>query len=276
VDKDDGLKNMKKISIGIAFSGGSARGIAHIGVLKALQEADIYPSIVAGTSAGSIVGAMYAAGKTPEEMLQFVQETSLFKVFKPGLPFNGLSKLTYVQEQLEKYIPHNSFEGLERKLYVIVTNMNTGSEERLFSGSLSRAVVASCSIPMLFKPVEINGSLYADGGIMNNFPTDVLLGKVNMVIGVNVMPLYHTESTNLNSVLGIGIRTFELSIWNNTMPNLLSCDVVIEPEEINKYNIMSLQKAEVIYQKGYDATKRALPDILERMKELGGIKVDGL
>ncbi|MEY4902949.1 MAG: hypothetical protein RLZZ292_764 [Bacteroidota bacterium] len=258
---------MKKISIGIAFSGGSARGIAHIGVLKALQEADIYPTVIAGTSAGAIVGAMYAAGKTPAEMLEFVKQNSLFKVFKPGLPFNGLSRLTVVQEQLEKYIPHNSFEGLERKLYVIVTNMNTGSEERLFSGSLSKAVVASCSIPMLFSPVEINGSLYSDGGIMNNLPTDVLLGKVDMVIGVNVMPLYHTDSSNLNSVLGVGIRTFELSIWNNTMPNLLSCDVVIEPDEINKYNILSVQKADTIYQKGYEAAKRALPDILERISE---------
>ena len=105
-------------NIGIAFSGGGMRGIAHIGILQALQEHGIHPDMVSGTSAGSIIGAMYAAGKTPEEMLDFVKTTSLFKVFKPGFPLNGLSSLTYLVERLQKYIEIDSFEALEKKFYV--------------------------------------------------------------------------------------------------------------------------------------------------------------
>jgi NTE family protein len=254
---------MKK-KIGIALSGGGMRGIAHIGVLQALIEHDIYPSVVSGTSAGSIIGAMYAAGKTPLEMMDFVKKSSLFKVLKPGFPFNGLTSHAYLKEMLAKYIDDDSFEKLELPLYIVVTNLNSGKEEWIHTGDLLDVVIASCSIPLIFKPVNINGKLYVDGGVMNNLPATPLVGKCDVLIGSNVMPLNENmENRSFNSVLGIAVRIFELSIWNNTMASLFHLDILIEPKNINEANTFSLSHADITYQKGYEAAMEQMDSLLE-------------
>lgn len=110
------MKNEMKI--GISLSGGGARGIAHIGVLEALLENGIQPEVIAGTSAGSIVGALYAAGKTPEEMLDFVKDSSILRIFRVGLPNKGLASLSYLRERLEEAIPEDNFESLQKHLFI--------------------------------------------------------------------------------------------------------------------------------------------------------------
>ncbi|MFZ4544966.1 MAG: patatin-like phospholipase family protein [Saprospiraceae bacterium] len=250
-----------KYRIGLALSGGSTRGVAHVGVLKALIENDFEPQILSGTSAGSIVGTLYAAGKTPDEILKFIKQSSLFRVFRPGFPFTGFSDLSYLHERLESFIGEDSFEALKKPIYIICTNLNTGEEVRFFKGSLFKKVVASCSVPLVFKPVEIDGELYADGGIMNNLPSECLRKQCELVIGSNVVPLRFKSSRSLGTVWGIAQRIFELAPSVNVRQSSRFCDVLIEPTDINQFNFFSLEKTDHLFQKGYEATIHQIPYI---------------
>ena len=119
----------KPYQLGLALSGGGARGIAHIGVLQALDDYGIKPDILAGTSAGAIAAALYASGKSPSEMLALVKEASLFKLFKVGLPYAGLTKHTYLLERLQETISEDSFEALNIPCHIAITNLQTGACE---------------------------------------------------------------------------------------------------------------------------------------------------
>ena len=251
----------KKYKLGLALSGGGARGIAHVGVLKAFEEAGIVPDAYSGTSAGSIVGAMRAAGKTPEQIMQMVKESSLFKIFKVGMPIDGLTKLTYLREKLSAYIASDSFEDLKKPLFVSLANLNTGQKEIVSSGVLFDVVMASCSIPLVFKPVEINGALYVDGGLFNNLPADALREHCEVLIGINVMPNIEVPAKELQTVIGIASRCFDLSVRANTVNSLEMCDLVIEPEELHQYGIHQFNKYQELYKIGYQAGKSQVDEI---------------
>ena len=251
----------EKPVIGISFSGGGARGIAHIGVLKALEEHGIVPDVVSGSSAGSIVGALYASGKSVDEMLDFVKESSIFKLIKVGLPNIGLTKLTYLRDKMQEMIPEDSFESLQKPLYIAITNLVTGELEIIHQGVLSEVVMASSSIPLVFKPVEINGSLFADGGILDNLPVTPLLEHCDYIIGVNVMPHYHINSKSVQNMFGIATRVFDMAIWANTNLNLTSCNLIIEPSDLYKFHIFQINKYKEIFEIGYKAALDKIPQL---------------
>ena len=253
----------KPIKIGLCLSGGGAKGIAHIGVIKALQEAGIYPDMVAGTSAGSVVGALYAAGKSPEEMLDFVRDGSLFKIYKVVLPSDGLTKLTYLREKLEQIIEHDSFEELERPLFVAITNLINGSYEIRSKGPLFDVIVASSSIPLVFSPVAIDGHLYVDGGVLANFPVQPLVKRADVIIGVNLMPQEPITEKAVQNIIGIATRVFALSVWANTKPQLERCDVVISPANLEQYNVFQFNRYKELMEIGYTAAKEKVPEILD-------------
>lgn len=242
-----------KAKIGITLSGGGARGIAHIGVLKALEENSIFPDIISGTSAGSIVGALYASGMKPQEILEFVEKSKIYKTIKFGLPLKGLTDLSYLAELLAENIESNSFESLSKKLFIAVSNMNTGELEIFSKGRLFEVVAASSSIPFVFKPVLINGQSYMDGGLMNNLPAEAIRERVKTLIGVNVMPILKNEKEGFQNMFRIASRMFEMSIWTNTKPSLKYCDVIIEPKGLVDYNIFSFNKYSELFEIGYEA-----------------------
>ncbi len=258
--------------IGIALSGGGMRGIAHIGVLKALMDNGIHPEIVSGTSAGSIIGAMYAAGKTPDEMLDFVKKSNLFKVFKPGFPLNGLSSLTYLVERLEQYIEKNSFESLEKPLYIYATDLYSGEEHRFQQGSLFDKIMASCAIPLIFKPVEIDNILYCDGGLVNNLPAKDIHRHAKVIIGSNVVPVKMRTKRSLDSFLGVVSRLFEIVPNVNARSQAKYCDVMIEPDELSEFHFFAIDQADKIFQKGYDAALIQIPYI-QKVMEMKEVKV---
>ena len=255
-------KEDDKVRIGLALSGGGARGIAHIGVLRALEEEGIFPDEISGSSAGAIAGALYASGISPERMLDFVKGSSIMKILKVTVPYSGLAKLTYLQEQLERFIESDRFEDLKRKLYITVTNLNKGRSEVLSGGKLFQAVLASSAIPLVFKPITINGELFVDGGMLNNMPVQPLVdADLDIIIGVNVMPLVEASARTVQSALGVATRCFDLSIQSNTKPNESLCDVVIEPRRVHAYNIFQLNKYKDLEQIGYQATMEKMPEI---------------
>ncbi|HRJ14855.1 MAG TPA: patatin-like phospholipase family protein [Saprospiraceae bacterium] len=253
----------KPIKIGLCLSGGGAKGIAHIGVLKAFRETGIFPDVVAGTSAGSVVGALYAAGKTPEEMIDFVRDGSLFKIYKVIMPSDGLTKLTYLKDKLRGVIPEDSFEGLARPLHVAVTNLITGNVEIKNSGPLFDVIMASSSIPLVFSPVEIDGQIYVDGGMLANFPVQPLIGQSDVIIGVNLMPQEPISEKSVQNIIGIATRCFSLSVWSNTQPQLRHCDLVISPPNIEQYNIFQFSRYKELVELGYEAALDRIPELLE-------------
>lgn len=258
--------------IGLVLSGGGARGWAHIGVLKALEENDIRPQYLSGTSAGAVVGVIYACGKTPDEMLELAKTASLYKVYREGLadfnfmPRSGLTRLSYLKRVLEECIPaSNDFKDLKKKLFVCVTNLNKGDYEIIQTGSITDAVIASASIPILFKPQKIGNHLYVDGGLVNNLPVEPIKSFCDCVIGVNVNN-HQYEAKTMSSMKEIGQRSYEIIIWNNTKTRLRQCDIAIEPMEIMPYALFDFKKSKEIFQLAYESTKRQMPEIRSKLK----------
>ena len=248
-------------TIGISLAGGGARGITHIGVLKALEEQGIRPSAISGASAGSLMGVLYAAGKSPDEMLEIVKETSLTQMLRPSFLSSGLADLSGLKKVLENIIPFDNFESLLKPLYVSVTNLSKGRWEIYSKGPLYEIILASCSIPLLFKTRQIGEDLFADGGVMNNLPVEPLVRSCDKVIGVNVTPIDLEEK--LGSLMEIGYRTLDLVLWSNVEPRLKMCDVVIEPQS-DEFGLFDIEKADELVQLGYQAALERLPE-LEKM-----------
>jgi NTE family protein len=253
---------MSREQTGICLSGGGARGIAHIGVLRALLEHGLRPGIVSGASAGAIVGALYAAGKTPEEMLAIFKDSSLLRLFRLAVPTGGLADNGYIAELLRGILPADDFSALQVPLYVALTNLSQGRLEIHSGGPLSEVVAASAAIPLLFKPRRIGEDYYVDGGVLANLPVAPLREACRHLIGVNVNPVRPAGPPE--NLLEVGYRTFDLVLWGNVGPQLPFCDTLIEPET-SSYGLFDLHKADEICALGYEAALRQMPALLRAL-----------
>ena len=160
--------------MGLSLSGGGAKGVAHLGVIQAMEELGIKPEIIAGVSAGAIMAALYADGKTPREILQFFKESRFFKFVNVTVPKKGLMSSDRFQRMLEGELKAKTFEELNMPIIVNATELLEGKCEYFFSGSLVEPLVASASVPIFITPKEMNGKYYVDGGIFNNMPAKVI------------------------------------------------------------------------------------------------------
>ena len=251
----------QKPKIGISFSGGGARATAHIGVIQALNEKGIKADFVTGTSGGAIVGAMYAAGLSVQQMLKFAEEGSLLKLFKAKLPIRGLTSLAYLGKLLNQYIDKDSFEALDIPLTVVASNLLTGHKELINSGKLYEAVMASCAIPLIFKPINIKGQLYVDGGIFDNMPVVPLQSTCDIIIGINLIPISPISITKISSMFSIGMRVFDMQVSHNSQINFPLCDVVIEPEKLSAFGIFNFSAHQELYNIGYEAALSKMEEI---------------
>jgi NTE family protein len=213
--------------IGIALSGGGVKGFAHLGVLKALEEKGIEADVLAGVSAGAIVGSFIAAGKKPLEVMELINESDFFDFAKLSLPNRGIFTLDNMTENLKKSLGIKSFEELKIPFYVGAANIERARMEYFDKGDLIKIIQASASIPVLFSPVEINGELYVDGGLFENLPVNPLLDKCDILIAVNVMPV--NLNGKLDSITDIAVRTFQLKTIVNAEELKAKADIFIEP-----------------------------------------------
>ena len=175
--------------VGVALGGGSARGYAHIGALSVLERHGFAPSVIAGTSFGAVIGALYALGQTPQQMKKVAEDTRRRDVI-PYITDFGLHKAAlFSGDKLESYfetmLGGRSFSVLKRELVVVATDVDTGERVLLRDGSLAKALRASASMPGVFAPVEIAGRRLIDGGLGSPIPLDTLatLG-VDLAIGI--------------------------------------------------------------------------------------------
>lgn len=237
--------------IGLSLSGGGARGAFHIGLLKALDESEIKISVLSGTSAGALVGCLYAAGVAPQVMLQHALETSWFNFIKPALPDRGLIGMKYLDEVLRKYLPHDDFSKLKIPLKITATNLLKGKLKVFDKGAIIQPVLASCSIPLLFKPVYIQEEPYLDGGILMNLPADIIRRECDFLIGVSLMPVQEISKDELNNSFKLMTRILELSVNNNSKQQMSLCDHLIEAPGITYYSRFDLKAAEELFYLGF-------------------------
>lgn len=242
--------------IGMALSGGGVRGAAHAGVFKALEENGIEITHLSGSSAGAMAGALYAAGYPPEEILEFFKVNAAnifqwrhFSRSKPGI----LDSDKYA-ELFEPWLKDHTFETLSRKLHICVTDVLQGTIRFFSSGELVRPILASAAMPGVFTPVEIEEHWYIDGGTMNNFPVEPLVGECEVVLGSFVSLKRALEKSELASTLQLLNRASDLSFLAVSLQKFEWCDLVFAPPELWQYGIFDAKKIDEIYRAGYEYT----------------------
>ncbi len=248
----------KKYRIGVVLSGGGARGFAHLGVMQALNDAGIFPDIISGTSAGALVGVLYADGYTPEEILQIMNSSSMLHYVRPTIPREGLLQISGIEGILKDYLKASRFEELAIPLYVTATDLNNGQATYFSKGELIKPVIASASIPVLFKPVIIDDIYYVDGGVMDNLPVSPIENKCSFIIGSSVNPTGYEKT--VTSMVQIAERSFMLNMTKEVVLKASRFDIFIAPEELKNYKILDPQKAIEVYNIGYKETKRILEE----------------
>ncbi len=245
--------------IGIVLSGGGIRGIAHLGILKALKDKGVKISNITGTSAGAIAGALFANDIDPYDALQFFNETRLIKHLRPAFAGPALLNLETTFSILKDYLPHNSFENLKIPITITATNLNDGKLVYFSQGELIRKILASSCIPGIFRPIEIEGKLYVDGGVLNNFPVEPLLENCDVIIGSSCN---HLPATNrLRSIKHVMERTALLSVNRTLEEKCKLVDVLIEPHGLGETGIFDVKKSEQIFWVAYQETLNKIDEI---------------
>lgn len=247
--------------IGLVLSGGGVKGIAHIGVIEALLQRDIEPQVVSGVSAGAIVGALYANNIPTQEMMAFFKQTPLFKynhitINKPGLFDTEKYAIFY-----EKYFPENTFEALQKPLYVVATNLLMGTATFFHTGHLVPAVLASAALPPVFSPVAIDGILYADGGIMNNFPIEPLQDACDYIIGSYTTAMKEVTPAMVKNSLQLTQRTNTLMLHANAMQKLHLPNLLFTPKNLDSIWVLDKKGIEKAYTLGYDYANELLDSL---------------
>ena len=241
------------MKIGLVLSGGGSRGVAHLGVIKALEEAGITISMISGSSSGAIAGALYGSGHSPEKIVEIVRDIKPLKLFRPAISKSGLLKMDSTELIYRQHILDDTFEALSIPLIVAATDLCQGKTVYFSEGKLIRRLMASTCIPVVFDPVEVDGKLYLDGGLLNNFPAEVLTGQCDKIIGSHCNPIDENfRSGNFKTILE---RTFLLTINANAYPRRRFCDIFIEPPALKTFKVFDMARADEIFRIGYDYAK---------------------
>jgi NTE family protein len=239
--------------IGIALSGGGARGIAHLGILKALEEFGIKPSVISGTSAGAIAGAFYAAGYSVQDIKKIIEKGDFFNLSNVLIKKQGLFNMNSFEKMYYEYFPNNSFSSLNIPLNVAATDILKGEIVYFSTGNLSQALMASSCIPVVFQPVNFGNTYYVDGGVLNNFPIEPLINRCDIIIGSHVNSI-KTEVSEIH-MTNIIDRCFHLAMSNSVRDKISSCQLFIEPPNMSSFSIFDVKKSDEIFEYGYNYTK---------------------
>lgn len=246
----------KRKTIGLALSGGGIRGFAHLGAIKALDEANISIDYIAGTSAGALIGACVATGMDIDDLYNFLKVKDLFSLSEFTFPSKGILNFKRLAKELRKELPYHRFEDLPIPLTVVASNLQLGKVEYFNTGNFIDAAIASSSIPAIFSPIRIGKYDYCDGGVFDNMPIKIVREQTDIVIGINISPV--SEISDIGGITDIAARAFQLSVNSNSMPDLSTCDIYIAPKGIREFGLLDNEHIEEIYQAGYDAAKEKL------------------
>lgn len=253
----------KRYSTGLALSGGGAKGFAHVGVLMAMEKCGLKPSIMSGVSAGSIVATLYAAGLTPREIIECFGAYSGFADFtKLTVPKASLFKLDKFARIFESWLPVKYLEELEIPTMVCATDMVAGKSKGWRKGEITPRVMASCSVPIVFAPVEIDGVHYIDGGVLRNLPAWVIRKECRTLIGSNCSPLADDYAYKA-SLPSVAMRTYSLMSKSNTLQDILLCDHMIRHASVASVGTFNMSEMRRIVLRGYETAMPVIETMLK-------------
>lgn len=247
--------------MGLVLSGGGIRGMAHIGALEVLREYGVQPKWVAGSSAGALIGALYAQGIEPKQMLRFFKDTPLFQYNFFSLTKPGLFDTERYEKRFRSQWPEDSFESLSRPLFVSTTNLVKGEVKIFHEGPLIQPLLASAALPPIFSPVKIGSDLFADGGIMNNFPKEALDPHTDFIIGSNVSVVGAVKQSEITSSYQLTSRTMGLMMYAINKDKIKNCDLIFEPLELARIRVLDKGGIEKAYTIGYDHARKVMENL---------------
>lgn len=244
---------LKDRTLGIAFSGGGARGFSHIGLVLALEKFGLKASVVSGVSAGAIAAAMYGSGMRASHMRECFAEQSGFSEYREWIvPKQGFMSLRRFENMLREWLPVKRLEDMPVPTYVCATDLDSGAATAFSEGDAAHMVVASCSIPVIFPPVRIGSHNYVDGGVVRNLPAWVIREQCKVLVGSNCSPLIKTHNRK-HSLISIALRSYALMSKANTTQDLKMCDIVVQTSSVGRYGTFSVKDMDRIIMAGYDA-----------------------
>lgn len=243
---------------GLVLSGGGFRGLAHIGVLKALDERGIVPSSIAGTSAGAIVGALFAAGLNWKEILHFFKTVDVFSLKKFALTKPGLVDSEKFHKDFSHFFKEDSFESLNIPLYITATNILEGDLRVFSSGPLIKPLLASAAFPGMFTPVEIDKEFYVDGGVLNNFPVDLIKDHCDKIIGAYVNPFVKVTMKDLKHSYNVLERAYQIRAAKTSLEKFNDCSLVISPKDLVNHGTFTVKDMDAVFNLGYQAAVESL------------------
>lgn len=287
--------------VGLVLSGGGAKGLAHIGVLKVLEEQGIKIDYIGGTSMGAIIGGLYASGYTANELDSIFNQQNFQILIQDNLPRSA--KTFYEKEDSEKYaitlpfdnfdisFPTGLFKGqniynlmsrltlhvsdvddfskLQIPFFCIAANVETGNAVILDEGSLAKAISASGAIPTLLSPIKINGELLTDGGVVNNYPVEELKRRgAEIIIGVDVQDSL-VKRDKLRSVFEIMTQISNFRTIHDMKGKIPMTDIYVKPN-ISPFSVMAFDEGNAIIDSGRVAALRKLPELKELARSMPG------
>ena len=262
------------MNIGLVLSGGGMRGVAHIGAIKALEEFGIFVTHISGSSAGAIVGALYAYGYSPKEILDFFKSIQLFDLKKYALGKPGFIDAEKFYAELNGMIKEDDFNALQIHLYDTATDILKGNLAMFNSGELIKPVLASAAFPGVFAPVKIGNSYYVDGGALNNFPVEALVPICDTIIGIYANGYHQISIKDLKHSYNVVERAFKLKTVQEDHAKFKDCNLVIAPTELDNYGTFEKKNLNTIFKIGYEATLEALENNLKLRQKIASQAVE--
>ncbi|MBF0277118.1 MAG: patatin-like phospholipase family protein [SAR324 cluster bacterium] len=242
-------KRSEKPRLGIALGGGVARGIAHIGILKALEEQDLIPDFLTGTSVGAFVGGLYAFGKTPEELRDLTKKMNWLDVSRITLPKYGLLSNDEFGKVVERQISDAQIEDSPIPLAFIATDISTGERVVLKEGRVSTAIMASACIPGIFVPTTLEGRMLVDGSLVESVPVSPLREMgADLVVGVNIDGVQNYSSPA--GIVDVLLNAFSIAIETSAKCQAQQADITINLG-LTKYSRTNANHAWELYAEGY-------------------------
>jgi NTE family protein len=258
------MDTLDRPKVGLALGGGIARGLAHIGVLQVLEDNKIPVDIVAGTSSGSLVGAMYAAGLSVDQMAQEARKLVWSNLVKLRLRRDGLLDSDGLNRFFQALVGDLEFSRLRLPFAAVAVDVTTGEEVAIREGKVATAVRASCAVPGVFLPVRMNGRVLVDGGVRNNVPVSVARAMgADLVIAVELGRQTRPQAPPRN-VLDIIMYSIAIMAQDQIGKALALADLAIRPN-LETLGAVDLHRADEFIEAGRLAAEEALPELLAKL-----------
>lgn len=255
--------------VALVLGGGAFHGMAHVGVIKVLEEEGVPIDLIVGTSAGSMVGALYASRPHIDSLVGLVESTRARDVFDFSLfrSTEGFVSGKRLQSYLEKNIDITNIEETKIPFIAVTTDIEKGISVALKAGPIGPSVNASCAIPGIFEPVKMYGTTFVDGGVLDGVPTNFAKEyNPKVIIAVRIMEF--DTVTNLKNYKQVFERAYGVAAHNMSIHNLQYADIIISPD-LDGLPLLSSKDNEKMYNLGIEAARESLPQLLKLLDEKG-------